>query len=145
MTSIGKNFGLFGNQGIGGVNPKKTKDVKADVPVAKPQVTEHKELGDELLTANTFYPGVSLGKTKHTAAQTADLDDLTAAVQNLNLSNVSRADKKEAFNAVQDPLVKAYMYGNINNSTMNALANLDGLGSFTEYMADDLLADVEIG
>lgn len=143
MTSIGKNFGLFGNNGIG-VNIKKTKDVKTDVPVAKPQVTEHKELGDELLTANTFYPGVSLSKTKHTA-QKADLDDLTATVQNLNLSNVSRADKKEAFNAVQDPLVKAYMYGNINNSTMNALANLDGLGSFTEYMADDLLADVEIG
>ena len=47
MTSIGKNFGLFGNNGIG-VNTKKTKDVKTDVPVAKPQVTEHKELGDEL-------------------------------------------------------------------------------------------------
>ena len=57
---------------------------------------------------------------------------------------VTRADKKAAFNLVQDPLVKAYMYGNINESTMSVLSKLDGFESFTQDMADDLLAEVEI-
>ncbi len=150
MTGINGNFGLFGNNNnrrieTNAANNK--KEVKTNIPINNQKAAEHvenKELGDELLTGTNFYPGLNLHTSKKVAkAQTADLDDLTKTVQTMNLSNVTRADRKEAFNLAQDPLVKAYMYGNINNSTMSVLSQLDGEG-FPPAMADDLLAEVEI-
>ncbi len=152
MTGINGNFGLFGNNGnrrieTNAANNK--KEVKTNIPINKQSAAEHvenKELGDELLTGANFYPGLNLNTSKKVTnkVQTGDLDDLTKTVQTMNLSNVTRADKKAAFNLVQDPLVKAYMYGNINESTMSVLSKLDGFESFTQDMADDLLAEVEI-
>lgn len=152
MTGINGNFGLFGNNGnrkieTNAANNK--KEVTTNIPINKQSTTEHvesKELGDELLTGANFYPGLNLHTSKKVAnnIQAGDLDDLTKTVHTMDLSNVTRADKKAAFNLVQDPLVKAYMYGNIDNSTMSVLSKLDGFDSFTQDMADDLLAEVEI-
>ena len=149
MTGINGNFGLFGNNNnrrIETNSANNKKEVKTDIPINNQKAAEHvenKELGDELLTGTNFYPGLNLHKSVSKKIQTADLDDLTKTVQTMNLSNVTRADRKEAFNLVQDPLVKAYMYGNINDSTMSVLSQLDGEG-FPPAMLDDLLADVEI-
>ena len=148
MTGINGNFGLFGNNNrrieTNAANNK--KEVKTNIPINNQKAAEHvenKELGDELLTGTNFYPGLNLHKSVSKKIQTADLDDLRKTVETMNLSNVTRADRKEAFNLAQDPLVKAYMYGNINNSTMSVLSQLDGEG-FPPAMLDDLLADVEI-
>ena len=149
MTGINGNFGLFGNNNnrrIETNSANNKKEVKTNIPINNQKAAEHvenKELGDELLTGTNFYPGLNLHKSVSKKIQTADLDDLTKTVQTMNLSNVTRADRKEAFNLVQDPLVKAYMYGNINDSTMSVLSQLDGEG-FPPAMLDDLLADVEI-
>ena len=149
MTGINGNFGLFGNNNnrrIETNSANNKKEVKTDIPINNQKAAEHvenKELGDELLTGTNFYPGLNLHKSVSKKIQTADLDDLTKTVQTMNLSNVTRADRKKAFNLVQDPLVKAYMYGNINDSTMSVLSQLDGEG-FPPAMLDDLLADVEI-
>ena len=42
----------------------------------------------------------------------------------INVSNVDRVAKKEAFNAVSDPLPQAYMYGPLDEGTSNTLASL---------------------
>ena len=149
MTGINGNFGLFGNNNnrrieTNAANNK--KEVKTNIPINNQKAAEHvenKELGDELLTGTNFYPGLNLHKSVSKKIQTADLDDLRKTVETMNLSNVTRADRKEAFNLAQDPLVKAYMYGNINNSTMSVLSQLDGEG-FPPAMLDDMLAAVEI-
>lgn len=149
MTGINGNFGLFGNNNnrrIETNSANNKKEVKTNIPINNQKAAEHvenKELGDELLTGTNFYPGLNLHKSVSKKIQTADLDDLRKTVETMNLSNVTRADRKEAFNLVQDPLVKAYMYGNINDSTMSVLSQLDGEG-FPPAMLDDLLADVEI-
>lgn len=149
MTGINGNFGLFGNNNnrrIETNSANNKKEVKTNIPINNQKAAEHvenKELGDDLLTGTNFYPGLNLHKSVSKKIQTADLDDLRKTVETMNLSNVTRADRKEAFNLVQDPLVKAYMYGNINDSTMSVLSQLDGEG-FPPAMLDDLLADVEI-
>ncbi len=149
MTGINGNFGLFGNNNnrrIETNSANNKKEVKTNIPINNQKAAEHvenKELGDELLTGTNFYPGLNLHKSVSKKIQTADLDDLRKTVETMNLSNVTRADRKEAFKIAQDPLVKAYMYGNINDSTMSVLSQLDGEG-FPPAMLDDLLADVEI-
>lgn len=147
MTGINGNFGLFGNNGNRkiGINPQKANEVKTNVPLTESKKVENKELGDDLLTANTFYPGVNLHKKAKAAVQPGSLEDLTQTVTTLNLSNITNVDKKEAFNLAKDPLVKAYMYGNISSTTTDVLSQLDGgLDSLPEFMLDDLLAYVEI-
>lgn len=149
MTGINGNFGLFGNNNnrrieTNAANNK--KEVKTDISINNQKAAEHvenKELGDELLTGTNFYPGLNLHKSVSKKIQTADLDDLRKTVEAMNLSNVTREDRNKAYKIAQDPLVKAYMYGNINNSTMSVLSKLDGEG-FPPTMVDDLLADVEI-
>lgn len=136
MIGINGNDPLFGFGGI-----KKTQGnqqqpkVNNDVPVGKP---ETKELGRDFL--DNPYAAMGVNFSKQPAA--GSLEDL-AAHKNINVSNVGRADKKQAFNAVSDPLTQAYMYGPVNENTMNILAALDG-GEFPEFMMDDLLADVVV-
>lgn len=135
MIGINGNDPLFGFGGI-----KKTQEnqpqheVKNDVPIKQP---ETKELGRDFLNNPYASMGLNINKT-----QPGSLEDL-AAHTDINVSNVDRVTKKEAFNAVSDPLTQAYMYGPVNESTLGALAALDG-GEFPEFMMDDILADVVI-
>lgn len=134
MIGINGNDPLFGFGGI-----KKTQSVQQkpqvnnDVPVGKP---ETKELGRDFL--NDPYASMGLNISKRPEA--GSLEDL-ALQTDINVSNVDRVAKKEAFNAVSDSLIQAYMYGPVNENTIGALAALDG-GEFPEFMMDDILADV---
>ncbi len=136
MIGINGNDPLFGFGGI-----KKTQgnqpqqEVKNDVPVGQP---ETKELGRDFL--DNPYASMGLNITKKPEA--GSLDDLVTHTD-INVSNVDRVTKREAFNAVSDPLTQAYMYGPVNESTLGALAALDG-GEFPEFMMDDILADVVV-
>ena len=125
-----------------------TKEVKGNVPVGQPANVEHKELGDDLLTAS-FYPDVQFsGKAKK--AELGSLEDLTQVAQTLNASKADRADKKAAFNAVQGNdwssyLTRAYVYSRINDASIKTLASVDfSEDRMPEYIADDINAEVVI-
>ncbi len=134
MIGINGNDPLFGFGGIKKTQSAQQKpQVNNDVPVGKP---ETKELGRDFL--NDPYASMGLNISKRPEA--GSLEDL-ALQTDINVSNVDRVAKKEAFNAVSDSLIQAYMYGPVNENTIGALAALDG-GEFPEFMMDDILADV---
>ncbi len=136
MIGINGNDPLFGFGGIKNTQSNQQKpQVNNDVPVGQP---ETKELGRDFL--NDPYASMGLNITRRPEA--GSLEDL-AAHTDINVSNVDRVAKKEAFNAISDPLTQAYMYGPVNENTMGALAALDG-GEFPEFMMDDILADVVV-
>lgn len=100
-----------------------------------------KEYGEELLTSNELYYG-AMGLNIKKVPEAGSLEDL-ANLKAMNVSNVNSTDRLQAFNSVQDPLTKAYMYGNINENTLSALSSFDGT-SLPEFMANDLLAEVVV-
>lgn len=152
MTSINGNFGLFGNNDDKRVNQQnglqKPAEVKPDVPVAKTQNVEHKELGDELLTMS-FYPDVQFS-TKVKNTRLGSLNDLTQTLNTFSLSKADRADKKAVYNAIEGKdwssyLTRAYTYGTLNENSMKNLASIDfSVKNMPEYIADDLNAEVVI-
>ena len=97
MVRINGNDPLFGfgrmkrSQG----NQEKPK-INNDVPVGKSEI---KELDRELLNNPYAAMGVSFSKKP----QAGSLEDLTAQ-RNINVSEVSNADKLNAFKLVPDPL-----------------------------------------
>lgn len=117
----------------------KTEKTEDTVTLTPPTV--NKTYTDaELLTAGTFIPGFEISKaSREEAKRNADLE----ALPQTSLAGVTRADRKEAFNAVSDPLVQAYMYGPISENTFAAFSKFDGT-TFPPEVTADLLADVEI-
>ena len=94
----------------------KVNELTGNVPVGQP---ETKELGRDFL--NDPYASLGLNITRRPEA--GSLEDL-ALQTDINVSNVDRVAKKEAFNAVSDPLTQAYMYGPLDVGTSNTLASL---------------------
>ena len=94
----------------------KVNELTGNVPVGQP---ETKELGRDFL--NDPYASLGLNITRRPEA--GSLEDLVLQTD-INVSNVDRVAKKEAFNAVSDPLTQAYMYGPLDEGTSNTLASL---------------------
>lgn len=142
MVSIngkGNDFNLFFNNKQIAPRETKAKEVTTNIPIAQPQT---KELGDKILTQN-FYPGLHLSAKK---VEPGSLEDLTKTLATSFKSGVSEVDNKtkvDAFYSIKDPFVQARVFGNLNENTMNTLAQLDG-NSFPPDMIDDLLGDVVI-
>ena len=115
---------------------EKTDDTAATLtPPVKPEVTE-----EELLSADyRSYFGAKFSTDPAEVKRNQDL----AALPQTSLAGVTRADRKEAFNAVDNPLVQAYMYGPMSESTSAFLSQFDGT-SFPPEVTDNLLAEVVI-
>jgi len=115
---------------------EKTEDTAATLtPPVKPEVTE-----EELLSADyRSYFGAKFSTDPAEVKRNQDL----AALPKTSLAGITSADRKEAFNAVSDPLVQAYMYGPMSESTFAAFSKFDGT-TFPPEVTADLLADVEI-
>ena len=121
--------------------PTQNVDVTSTQGSDKPKEIS-KEYGEELLTSNNLYYG-AMGLNIKKVPEAGSLEELANLKATINVSNVSSTDRLQAFNSVQDPLIKAYMYGNINENTLSALSSFDGT-SLPEFMANDLLAEVVV-
>ena len=117
-------------------NTEKIDDtVTLTPPPANKKVTEK-----ELLSADyRSYFGAKFTTDPIEARRNADLE----AIPQTTLAGITPADRKEAFHLVDNPLVQAYMYGPMSESTFAAFSKLDGT-TFPPEMTADLLADVEI-
>ncbi len=100
------------------LNPKNGKTEKADNTVAITPTKDTKVSDVDLLNASTFIPGVEINK------------NVNLVLPQINLANVTSADRKEAFHLVDNPLTQAYMYGPIDRES--ALARMDKLNIFAE-------------
>lgn len=133
MVSIGKFGNVFGN---GGNNNRvqqtgnKTPEVKpTNIDLNAQSKVEHKELGDDLLTAS-LYPDVQFStKVKNTRlGKLNDLEQMSELYKLVDASKADRTDKNTAYNAIEGNdwsswLVKANMYGKLNETS---LAGLNG-------------------
>ena len=151
VSKIGSFGNVFGNNGD---NNKVNKSNDAQKPKEVIDVTqhskvEHKEYGDDLLTAS-FYPDVKFSKINSIKTEPGSLDDLTQVAPNLTASQADRLDKKAAYNAIEGNdwssyLTRAYVYSRINDASIKTLASVDfSEDRMPEYIADDINAEVEV-
>lgn len=116
--------------------PNKTTGAEANIPVGKQANVEHKELGEDLLTAN-FYADMGLNLKANKKVEAGSLEDLAQITKTVDISKADKTDKLTAYNAVEGDdwssyLVKAYMYGKLSESSMEFLNNSEQMKALNE-------------
>jgi hypothetical protein len=108
-------------QGFGKVNKQNNDAETEQVQQTEQTNPTTKQHDDDLLTSNIYEDmGCTFSSTKSTSNSTS-LDALQG-IQDFNVTTLAtNSDRQIAYNAVSDPLTKAYMYGPVSEETTKSL------------------------